>query len=819
MRQSLLTLLISSSLFLSLSPADARTLSPTSDWSVNKISATQGDAYCTMARQYEADSVITFARNASGEGTIALDFQRNVFDVTRPYPIILQSGSVLRQYVIKPANNTAIIMRTSTDASLFEAMSQTGKLRVQIDSENFTVDLKDYAAGFEKLNQCIGRGKAATVVAEVKAPRSPKSMVNQVDNQESLTRQDSQISELVNENARLVRELESERTSFRQNLATTENDRGLMRKLAAAESKNADLLRRVSTLETQLSSRSARLNPDVSAALKERETQMDLLRGEKSRLQSLLDEERAKRVALELEVQKLKANGAQFSNSANPLNTELEKQVANLTAQNQRLRDQLSSAGVSGSTIILNERLAEAETVAISLKAERDEYRSLLQRERQRLKEISDLGQGVSSAQASSQNMIAEIQQLEAEKVDLIRQLEFAKTGASPVDTQMSSNDSALQKRLEIVTQESEKAKQELRIIAADKKALEEKLRAAEFEMTEAKRALSNAKVNRMVTGDKNNEIQILESEIASLEAQNRILREDMASKTNTVSVDRSETSAMLEVLEEKYQKRFDAMERENIRLTQELYKTSNKVDVRRAIQPMEDKITEEPMEVAKVEQLAPEVVEQRVTPSEARRQLRNKITGKAVSPAPAMVKTAMASVPSQQPVKMVAAGQVARQLASQPVMTALSGDDIRRLVSQSQIPLVSNIERVSNISGPDFAAFRWDTGEVYGSAEQSRLANERAFENAVNQYISKTQSRCSGEFDKTLIPVATSNGLNARAADIACIQGSDGAAASIVFFSHGGMFYALAHEADLNSFQVAMDHRDQLVTNLSQIF
>ena len=59
-------------------------------------------------------------------------------------------------------------------------------------------------------------------------------------------------------------------------------------------------------------------------------------------------------------------------------------------------------------------------------------------------------------------------------------------------------------------------------------------------------------------------------------------------------------------------------------------------------------------------------------------------------------------------------------------------------------------------------------------------------------------------------------NGVNAKSADIACVDNmGNGNAASIVFFVRDGMFYALAHEADMKTFTIAMDMRDRLVNAL----
>jgi hypothetical protein len=903
MRRSIYSLLLSSSLLLLPSLAEARTLSPLSDWSVNKVNVAQGDSYCTMARQYQTNAIITFARNVTGEGTIALDFQRNVFDIARSYPVTLQAGSVLRQYVIKPASNTAVIMRTSTDASLFEAMQQSGSLRVQIDSENFTVDLKDYAQGMAKLNNCIGGGASTTVVAvdERPQPRPPQASGEATEDVNiAVNQRDSELEELVNENARLVRELESERVSFRERLAeasiatphapsvpqgevssareTTE----ALKKLADAENQNNELLRRISVLEERLAKTESSVNPDLSAVLAEREDQIALLSTEKQRLQTLLDQERAQKAALESDMIAMTQRNSSEDDNRNTLIANLENKVASLTQQNDDLKTRLAqienaepevivkevirevpiaaSGDVSGDILALNEQLAEAQTQSLSLKAERDEYRALLQRERQRQREISDLGQSVSDSNVKTDNMILEIKQLEAEKVDLMRQLEFAKSGAQNVEAQ---EDGLLQSRLEEVKRESDDAKSKLRELASEKKLLEDKLRLAEIEAEKAKRALSEAKVTQIAEGEMvsgQDDIKTLEAEIAALEAQNRVLREDMAARSVSQS-NADDTAALIASIEEKYKARLEAVENENIRLTRALNDQAEDMPRLPAVDIAEADISESIDEVA-VENASDTVIistqpkqkaDIRVAANEARKKLRQRILGdentQKVQLKPAMVQepTAVASttqaltdtqptVPKvqpvsraeieQEPVDLMQAVSVQPQIpatptpvAQAPQMEALSGDEIRRLVSQSRIPLVTNVERVTHVSGPDFAAFRWDTGQVFGSAEQSRLASNAAFDSAITQYITKTQNRCGGEFDQTVTPIPSGQGLNARAVDIACVQGSEGAAASIVFFTHNGMFYALAHETDLNGFEVAMDHRDRLVNSLSALF
>jgi hypothetical protein len=171
----------------------------------------------------------------------------------------------------------------------------------------------------------------------------------------------------------------------------------------------------------------------------------------------------------------------------------------------------------------------------------------------------------------------------------------------------------------------------------------------------------------------------------------------------------------------------------------------------------------------------------------------------------------------AQQPASRAARGSMS---VSNAQMQALSGDQIRQLLAASRIPLATSINRIERISGADFAAFQWDTGFVHGSGEQRRIADASNFNDAVNSYIQKTASRCSSTFDQSVEVIASTNTMTVKAADIACVdQNANGNAASILFFEHEGMFYALAHEADMNTFTVAMDMRDRLAQSITRIF
>ena len=748
-------------LLVSVSHVDARMLLASSDWSVNKVET--ATPYCTLAREYEAGAVVTFAKNAKGEATIAIDFQRDAFDVTRPYLITLRAGSVLRQYVVRPVNSSTIIMRTSTDTSLFEGMEGTSRLNIQIDSEKFNLDLSGYRQAFAEMNTCAGveqrvkiaaiQPKIPTQNVEVRTPRAPVL-------QETANAQSAQITELLNENRRLTQELSKPQKVIAAPPsvpASLPNNGELLGKLADAEKRNVELMRKVSVLEKQVASAQASYNPDLTSVVAEKEAQIASLKSQNDALkQAVID---AKNIAPEVIVK------------------EIIKEVPSIPA------------GMAQNEAEMALRLADAETQAMSFKAERDEYRRLLQNERKRLKNMGDMAGKISGIEGQSNDLVSDIRRLEKDKVDLIRELEFMKSSIDPSVVPSQDN----QKALNDLSDQLDYMKAELNKLAVEKQTLKVQLAQAKSESEVVKQKLSKMQVDDLVKGGNKNdlELQTMRAEIASLEAQNLTLREDVA--------------------------RLNAREPEVIvkEIVKEVVKT---VEKQVPATPVPS-LPSEPIEIAVstptpvATQPTVNKITGKVTASQARKQLRDRLQNKSkiAAPMPVVVEKTPASpsvIPSQP------------KNIEIPKMVALSGDNILQLVSASRIPLQAQVGRVNSVSGPDFAAFKWDTGVVYGSGEQSRLGNVSAFDGSVNKYIQKTASRCSGAFDQTIIPVQASNGLTVKSADIACVDNQgQGHAASILFFAKDGMFYALAHEADMNSFEIAMDMRERLSSSLKSVF
>ena len=191
---------------------------------------------------------------------------------------------------------------------------------------------------------------------------------------------------------------------------------------------------------------------------------------------------------------------------------------------------------------------------------------------------------------------------------------------------------------------------------------------------------------------------------------------------------------------------------------------------------------------------------------------------------AQAEMPVAMAQAPAVAPVQRHQAAPAVPQAAYTPVSlqaqdSGPNGQDIENYLRRAGVSLVSGLEKVRKVSNAQFAAFRWDTGVVFGTAEQRRMGANGGFEQGVQAYLSKTRQRCSGTFDESFDPSQMSTHKTLAVADVACVMpDGTGAGAAVVFFYKDGMFNVVAHEGDISQFGQAMSTRDTLARFLGGI-
>ena len=749
-----LLLCLTTTSFLTLaSPADARILSPSAEWNLRKVSAET--PYCSATRTYNNNINFTIALNADGEGSVAFDFKRNAFDITRAYMVKMVVEGVVREVAVRPVSNSMVIMRLGRDQEFFDALESGQNLNVRIDKEQFTVPLRGGEnAGLMEIDGCLGQPSKVEKPVMVEAKQAIPPVI---DDGAGAVKED-QIAALIAENRRLTSLLSG---SADQSEDETASEVATLRlSLEQAREQNTMLMKQVAQLEKDLIASRQSVDPDMSAALKRKDDQIAMLSAQNKVLNEALTELREaepKVVFREVPVE----NGlVQIPEEVMREAEELKSRIAVLEEEKVMLQSRLeNNASQSGGTdsADMQQQIAELEAEAMSFRAERDEFRRLLQEERRRLREMNDVASQINAAESNEVSMVEEIRRLETEKAELVRELAFVKS-AQPSKQMPSVPVGAVQAKntqqnaqLDALNSELETLRQKLTTTEQEKNRLVQRMAIIDQEAARAQRQLAELKISDLSnddTIDRDNELRVLRAEIAALEAQNEMLMSDMAATRQSRAPKQTASNPQ-----------------------------ADKKEVIAASQPRR---LSKPVDLNSRLETGP--VATRVRP----------------------------------------ASQAARRSLNAPDthMQTLSGDQIRQLLAASRIPLATSINRVERISGPDFAAFQWDTGFVHGSGEQSRIAGTSNFNEAINSYIQKTASRCSSTFDQSVEMIKSTNSMTVKAADIACVdQNANGNAASILFIEHEGMFYALAHEADMDTFTVAMDMRDRLAQSVTRIF
>lgn len=191
----------------------AKLLEADSNWSVTKIDAKdtkRGEAYCALARRFDENIILTFARNGQNESSVALDLQKQHWNPLREYNVVLMGGyGENRNFDIKPETSGAIVVRLGEDLSFFDALGRSETLEMRVDDQAYKFALSDLLGGQKKLNECLVNLPMTEKVEGAKVQDSVSS--GQQGGASEVTKQ---IENLRQENLRLRNALERERRAY-----------------------------------------------------------------------------------------------------------------------------------------------------------------------------------------------------------------------------------------------------------------------------------------------------------------------------------------------------------------------------------------------------------------------------------------------------------------------------------------------------------------------------------------------------------------------------------------------------------------------------
>lgn len=166
----------------------------------------------------------------------------------------------------------------------------------------------------------------------------------------------------------------------------------------------------------------------------------------------------------------------------------------------------------------------------------------------------------------------------------------------------------------------------------------------------------------------------------------------------------------------------------------------------------------------------------------------------------------------------------VAAYKAAAPVQAPVTAQDTRfqnqqqlaTLLQKAGVGLRGQVQPVKSANSDTYKAFSWQTDSLYGSSEQRVMASQGGFEPAVKQYIDRAKSRCNGDFAAVPAQLSAPAGGAAEGYEIACVSGSSGSSASVLFTYSEGVMTTVAHEGRAEAMDIAMDARDKVAAKFS---
>jgi len=141
-----------------------QSLQPQGTWAITKIdrSAQGGNSYCTLSRKYDDGIVLSLGRNQTEEYSMAIDFQKQVFEKDKSVKINLQPGpGQIRAYDMMPTSEKAVVVRLGWDTGFFDALNQSQQMKVKIADKGYSFAMPEIAKGQTDLQDCMEGLKTA----------------------------------------------------------------------------------------------------------------------------------------------------------------------------------------------------------------------------------------------------------------------------------------------------------------------------------------------------------------------------------------------------------------------------------------------------------------------------------------------------------------------------------------------------------------------------------------------------------------------------------------------------------------------------------
>lgn len=134
--------------------SDVMNMTPETDWSVSRVG---GDIpYCTVARQYSGNIVLSFAENANGSLAIGFDFQDEKLNPQTIYEVGIETAAGAGAlFNVNPVGPTAFIVRLEDDSVLRNQIWTTSNVKITVNDEIYQIVAEGFDESKKELQSCL----------------------------------------------------------------------------------------------------------------------------------------------------------------------------------------------------------------------------------------------------------------------------------------------------------------------------------------------------------------------------------------------------------------------------------------------------------------------------------------------------------------------------------------------------------------------------------------------------------------------------------------------------------------------------------------
>ncbi len=837
-------------------------------WSVHSEA---GMEYCSVSQGFSDKVYATFAKRRDGSLSLAVDFQKSMFQTQQTYAFKVKSGSVSRSFNLTPSTNNAVIFPLGEDPQLMEALVETSILSLDIEGEEHSFSLKNPLEMKNKLVSCVANlvpvSKEISITDNTKQAAKEKELETVKTENEKLntllrdqrratdTKMASMTSDAKTEEAREKlfileqenKQLKSEKESLSHLKKNLENVESLRTELQTVKEEKkileetlVELKERILELEHTKESYKSKSEMNVLT--------LDSLTLDLSEKKSLLNTIQKERDSLLFDLSALKQTITQSEQGEMTKLTSLQEKDTQITNLQRQLKNALSSASELETALDLNKAEdARFETLQKEITTLNTDKNTLLQERDHLVSELGALNENIKESEKGNLLEAVSLQEKDVQIVSLQRQVKDSLVSISDLQNTLDFNKAEIS-RLEgnqganlaeqTLTMEGV-AEKEKTIVALEKENLEKQNKIEALLQEQEKDLEDNISppvdlaqdafvkdLEKKMEG-KNSLIAALEREKQDLESQIKAQKADdkmaVSYQEEYNFLDRRYKSALVDLdaikaqnIELEDQK--DFLEKEMIALKASEKKIQLSADASWDLEKATYRYQEAQREIMSLGRL----VEQKdlqcegekkdiekllFDPEIADREQRAKLSD---------LESIIAD--KDQTIALLESGRVAQHVNKVSPSASSSSVEIVPVSQPASSSysgdyvrhLMSNIEISTDIQEQQkdgMKIYRWKQGDIHGTAIE-KPATGQPLSDIVDLYINRTHSKCSGDF--AAIPSLQTE--HKQTYEIACVKpNGKGSSASLLFLKNEGNVITIAHEGRTEFMGRAIEIRDQI--------